>query len=103
MSVVIISTDEITGAMRPLKDIQAEFGVPRSNLDLWVKQNVLTKYKLGYNILFDRDDVAALVAMRTGDVEKVADKIERLLRAAPPLSSEQKDRFAVLLGVKGVA
>lgn len=30
--------------------------------------------------------MAALVAMRTGDVEKMADKIERLLKAASPLT-----------------
>ncbi|WP_128773248.1 DNA-binding protein [Actinomyces oricola] len=64
MSVVIISTEQVTAAMRPLKEIEAEFGVVRSTLDNWVREGSLTKYKLGYAILFDAEEVAVRAAQR---------------------------------------
>lgn len=46
------------------------------------------------------DDPELLAARRTFEASRIADHIERLLAAAPPLTEGQRERLSALLGAE---
>lgn len=100
MSVVKITAAQVTPGMKSPDDHEAEFGVKRSTMDKWVRQGRLTKYKLGFYVLFETDDVAALVAELRGDPEVFVEKLVAMLKGGPELNDEHKRRVAVAAGIE---
>lgn len=80
-------------------------GVSMGTVDNMIRDGRLRAYKLGrHTIRLDRDEVEAALAPMTHHAQPrdktaqaIADYIEKILTAAPPLTTAQRDRLAELL------